>query len=277
LVQEPNIIVIYPIFNFQASEELAEKIKNGFQFSNKVILRQIEKEEVDRFYKTFPYLWGDGAYLISLINLKTFVFEVKDEINRAERLVYEVLTSMRLHKPHGAVFCKLYRIEENSKTIESGCINPPAPWKPSTYQLSISEIEEVDEWIGKINKVNLDKNSSFRVACERFNRSYEERRDDDKIIDLAIAFEALFTGEDTTRLENMGKFVGLGCSMLLGQNAEDRKEISQFLEKAFHIRNGIVHNLKLETIVKVNGKEYRMKDFSIQLQKYLRDSIKKLL
>ena len=46
---------IFPIFSFQASEELAKEIKNGFRFSNKVILRQIEKEELTRFKKTFPY------------------------------------------------------------------------------------------------------------------------------------------------------------------------------------------------------------------------------
>jgi hypothetical protein len=276
LTQKSNSIAIFPIFNFQTSEELAKKIKNGFQFSNKVILRQIKKEELYRFRQTRYYLWGEGAYLIPLIGMKTFVFEVEGEFSQASRLVYEVLLAMRLHKSE-SVFCKVYGLEKNSKTIEVGSINPPAPYKPSIYRLTLYEIEEVDRWVSKINKLNLDKVSSFRVACERFNRSYEERRYDDKIIDLAIAFEALFTGEDTTKLEYMGKFVGLGCSMLLGQNTKERKEIRKFLEKAFNLRNGIIHKRKFETIIKVSSKKYEMKDFSTQLQKYLRDSIKKLL
>lgn len=282
MAQKSAKIAIYPLFNFQVSEELAEKIKNGFQFSNNVILRQIKGEEIGRFRETFPYLWGDGAYLISSINTKTFVFEVRDEIefeemvNRADRLVYEVLLAMRLHKS-GMVFCKVFRVEENSKTIMGGSINPPTPWRPSIYQLSISEAEEVDKWVSRITKLDLERNSSFRVACERFSRSCEERRYDDKIIDLAIAFEALFTDDDSSRLGRMGKFVGLGCSMLLGQNAEDRKEISCFMEKAFSIRNKIVHNTNFEKIIEVNGKSYGMKDFIAQLQEYLRESIKKLL
>jgi len=266
---------IYPLFNFQVSEELADTIKNGFQFFNKVMLRQIKKEEVERFRETFPYLWGDGAYLISLVTPKTFVFEVRDA-DKSEQLVYEVILAMRLYKA-GSVFCKVFIIEENSKTIMVGVINPPTPWKPRTYQLSINETEDVDKWVSRINKRDLERNSSFRIACERFNRSCEERRYDDKIIDLAIAFEALYTGEDSSRLEYMGKFVGLGCSMLLGQNAKDRKEISRFLEKAFNIRNKIVHNNNIITMINVNGKSYVIDDFITRLQEYLRDSIKKLL
>ncbi|MHC3130167.1 MAG: hypothetical protein IBV52_08855 [Candidatus Bathyarchaeota archaeon] len=274
--QESKKIGIFPLFNFRVTEESDEKIKDGFQFSNKVILRQITKEEINRFCDPLPYLWHDGAYLLYNLNMKTFVFEIAGDYNQASRLAYEVLLAMRLHKTE-SVFYKMYIIEEKSKTIEFGCINPPPPYELPTYQLNISEIEEVDDWVSKINKVNLDKNSSFRVACDRFNRFYEERRVDDKIIDLAIAFEALFTGEITEFLRPMGIIVGLGCSMLLGQNTEDRQEIKEFLIKLFEIRNGIVHKTKFETKIMVNCKEYGMKEFSIQLQKYLLDSIKKLL
>jgi hypothetical protein len=135
--------------------------------------------------------------------------------------------------------------------------------------------------------LDLDHNNPFWVACERFSRSFEERRNDDRIIDLAIGFEALLTDKDTSRLEFMGRFVGLGCSMLLGKNIQEREEIKQFLTKAFTVRNDIVHSLKLNTAIKVEwrsvtnsallNKEFTIKDFSAQLQKYLRDSIKQLM
>ena len=208
--------------------------------------------------------------------MNTFVFEIEGAFNQDDLLVYEVLLAMRLHKTK-LVFCKVYIFEEKSKTLGFGCINPPSPYKPSTYQLDISEIEEVNNWVSKITKVNLQENSSFRVACDRFNRFYEERRFDDTIIDLAIAFEALFTGEINEYLKNMGVIVGLSCSMLLGKNSEDRQKIREFLKKLFEVRNEIVHKNKLKTIIKVDGETYYMNGFSIQLQEYLRDSIKKLL
>lgn len=157
------------------------------------------------------------------------MFEVGgiEEISQAFRLVYEVQLAMRLQNV-GIVFCKACWLGKNSKTIMFGCINSPTPWKPETHELSISEIEEIDNWVGKINKRDLEKNITFRVACERLSRSCEERRPDDKIIDLAIAFEALFSVEGTSRSGYMGKFVGLGCSMLLGQSEEDRKKSANY-------------------------------------------------
>ena len=274
MTQETNKIAIYPLFNFQASEELADKLKNGFHFSNKAILRQIRNEEIDRFRQTYPYFWRDGAFLITEIRKKTFVFEIRDN-NRADLFVYEILLAMRLYKS-GSIFCKLFRIEDKTKTIGFGSITPPVPTDQSTYLLSINELEEIDGLVNKINKLNLDKNNAFRVACERFSRSYEERREDDKIIDLAIAFEALFTDRES-RLTQMGKFVGVGCSMLIGKNTKERKEIKQFMEQAFSKRNDIVHSNDFKPIIEINGKKYWMNDFVTQFQKYLRDSIKKLL
>ena len=274
--QESKKIVICPLFNFKVTGDLDEKIKDGFQFSNKTIIRPIKKEEINRFRKIPPLLWGDGAHLIPLINMKTFVFEIEGDSNQANRSTYEVLLAMRLHKTK-SVFCKVYQIEEKSETVGFGCINPPTPYEQSTYQLNISEIEKVDDWVSKIEKVNLNENSSYRVAWDRFNRFYEERRIDDTILDLAIAFEALFTGEIKEFLRHMGIIVGLSCSMLLGQNTEDRQRIKEFLIKLFEVRNDIIHKTKLKTIIRVNGENYGMNDFSMQLQEYLRDSIKILL
>jgi hypothetical protein len=202
-------------------------------------------------------LWHDGAYLLYNLNMKTYLLEIEGNLNQADRLAYEVLLAMRLHKTE-SVFYKMYKIEEKSKIIEFGCINPPPPYRPSTYQLNISEIEDVNEWVTKINKVKLDTNSSFRVACDRFNRFYEERRVDDQIIDLAIAFEALFTGDIKDRLENMGIIAGLACSMLLGKTTKDRQKIKEFLKKLFETRNDIVHKTKFKTKIIINVKEYEI-------------------
>lgn len=290
MTQESVKTAIFPIFNFEVSEESNEKIKNGFQLSNNVVLRQISKEEIDRFQdpkKVHPIMWFDGSHLIYLINARTWVFEVKDTIiqpnqdivDQAARLIYEVLLAMRLYKPESG-FCKVYLVEELSNITGFGIINPPAPYRPRTCKLYANEIGEIDVLLNKL-RLDLDKNSSFRVACERFSRSHEERRYHDKIVDLAIAFEALFTqyiDMKKSKLESMGKFVGLGCSMLLGKNDEERKEISKFIEKAFGVRNDIVHGkTSSNSPIEINGKEYDWKGFSSQLQEYLRCSIKKLI
>ena len=105
----------------------------------------------------------------------------------------------------------------------------------------------------------------------------EERRNDDRIIDLAIAFEALFIDEKTSTSNVMGEFVGLGCSMLLGTNIVERKEIKEFLKKAFAIRNKLVHGSEVKTPIIINGKKYEMGDVASKLRKYLGASIRKLI
>lgn len=170
LTKKSNKVTIFPLFSFQLSEtpfpktskknnasnQFIEKIKKGFKFSNEVILRLIRNEEIDKFrgITRIGYLWGDGAYLISLINPKTFVFEVRGGKETADRLTFDVLLAMRLYKT-GSVFCKIMFVEEDSEIIFFGSINPPAPYRPSKYELKINEIEEIDKLTSRINKLDL--------------------------------------------------------------------------------------------------------------------------
>ena len=239
--KESFAITVFPIFNFEASETL----ENGFLFSNGVLLRKITKEEIDLFHNEHPTMWSDGAQLIYYINESTWVYEIKDKVNilsvtpveradalylRASRLIYVIQLAWRLKKNESG-FCKIFMLSEKSKILSRGVIFPPFPYKPTRCILDINEITEIDALVSRISKLNLENNSPFRVGCERFSRSHEERRKDDIIIDLTIGFEALFTDYKTAKLDYMGKFIGLGCSMLLGKDNEERQFISAFLRK----------------------------------------------
>jgi len=271
VTQRGKKFTVCPIFNFELKEESAQE----FQISDKIRLRRIKKDELAKMKKLpFSYFLGESY---ALLNWQTFVFEIEsDSFDESERLVYKVLLAMRLFKT-GSVFCKHFWIEENSGIRQFFSINPPLPWAKSNYLLTINEIEEIKGLLEKIIQIELEKNTSFRVACERFSRSFEERRYDDKIIDLAIAFESLFTDKNTSRSNVMGQFIGLGCSMLIGKNREERNEIKQFFIKAFDIRNKIVHGLEVKIPIMINKKEYMMRDISSQLQEFLGASIKKLI
>jgi hypothetical protein len=264
-------LTICPLFNF----ELKEESEQEFQISDQIRLRRMKTDELAKMKKLpFSYFLGESY---ALLNVQTFVFEIKsDNFQDADRLVYEVLLAMRLFKT-GSVFCKHFWILENSKIRQFFSINPPIPWAKSNYLLSIDEIDEIKKLLEKIIQIELGKNKSFRVVCERFSRSFEERRDNDKVIDLAIAFESLFTDENTSRSNVMGELIGLGCSMLIGTNQKERDEIKQFLIKAFTIRNKIIHGSEVKTPLIINNQKYQMSDVSSQLREFLRASIKKLI
>ena len=264
--------IICPLFNFELKDETGQE----FQILDLVRLRRIKSEELKKLKKhPMQFLLGDS---FSLISPKTFVLEIKtDDTKKIDTLAYQVLLAMRLFKT-GSVCYKHFLALEKSKLIYAFTINPPIPrWLKDNYVLDINQIDEIKKLLEKIIQIELGKNKPFRVACERFSRSFEERRNDDKIIDLAIAFEALFTDEDTSRTNVMGDFIGLGCAMLLGTSPEERKSIKQFLGKAFTIRNKIIHGSEVKSPIIVNNQDYEMRDFAFQFREFLRASIKKLI
>ena len=271
MIQRLKMIIVCPIFNFKLDEESDQE----YQITDQIKLRKIKKNVLLKMKKApYSYILGRSyAYL----NAQTFVFEINHgDFIEASLRVYEILLAMRLFKT-GSVFCKHFWVEQNSEQRQFYANTPPVPWHKNEYLLNIDEIDKIKILLEKIIYAELENNKSFRVACERFSRSFEERRDDDKLIDLAIAFESLFTDKDTSRSNVMGQFVGFGCSMLLGTNQEERDQIKQFLIKSFAIRNDIVHGREVKTPITINDQKYEMSDLSLQLQEYLRASIKKLI
>jgi hypothetical protein len=284
---------ICPLFNFgiidypeaETSKEEAEKyvkaqierIKQGFQISERVSLRWTTEEELQQI-SSWPF---DSIFKDSnvLIHERTFVLEIHPlENDDVKKIAHEVLLALRLHK-EGNVFTKIIWFENKNGCFEpSFCLESRLSEPPSReiYFIKVREIEEIELLLDRIVKRSLDTVKGLRIACERFNRSYEERRADDKIIDFAIAFEALFfEGEKSPG--GTGQIVGMGCSMLLGNSEKERIETREFLKTAYDIRNAIVHGSEFDSPIKVVGKSYKLDDFVSQLREYLRKSIKKLI
>lgn len=124
------------------------------------------------------------------------------------------------------------------------------------------------------------KRKERRVICPKCGKSgslhLKRARGDEKIIDCLIALEALFL-KGKKDPSNTGLYIGLGCSMLLGRNEKEREEINEFLVKAYNIRNRFVHGSEFITSINTNNELYEIGDFILQLQEYLRESIKRLM
>ena len=290
---ESVVKAICPLFNFKISEALIgnhtrgetrkyfsrirKTIEEGFQLLNNIKIRRIEEKDLDNIkkYGISPSMAG----IFSRINPRTFVIEIllkKVEIKKTLLKIYKVLLAMRLHKPDD-IFCKVIWFEKKSKVKTLTIIDSPLPDRRGLpYSLEVDEIEEIKELANKVDKINFDNRHSLRLACERFSRSYEEHREDERIIDFMIAFEALFI-RGKRAPSRIGLYIGLGCSMLLGENDKEREEIYEFIVKAYNIRNRIIHGSEFITSIQIDDKEYEIEEFILQLQKYLGESIKKLI
>ena len=65
--------------------------------------------------------------------------------------------------------------------------------------------------------------------------------------------------------------------MLLGKNDQERDEIHKFIMKAYEIRNKIVHGSEFNTSIKMKSGEYELNKFVLQIQDYLKESLKSLM
>jgi len=289
----PERKAICPLFNFQIPEVstgrpheeamkylrmLRRKCEEGIEVLDNVRIRRIRKEDLEGVRK-----WGMVAYyadIFSRINASTFVIEIPQrdlDMKEIESKIHNILLAMRLHKM-GSVYCMIMWFLENSKYDMKLAIldTHVSDMMGGQYYVEIGEFQEIRKLAEQIDKIDLDKRKSFRIACGRFSRAYEEHREDEILIDFMIAFEALFLRGERAP-SNTGQFIGLGCSVLLGNNDREREEINNFLIKAYNIRNKIVHGSEYKTPIQINNEDYSMRDFVLKLQQYLSESIRKLL
>jgi hypothetical protein len=288
---QTNITIICPLLYFDIIQRLpdqttplehAQLVKafeletfRGYRINDNILLRRIHGDEL-RCYMESNLSRIEGQ-ITNLVTEQTFVLEIKNNLKKnPQRLAYEFLLALRLLKK-GDVFCKILGGKRNLQICSLTVINPPVPWLPKDYVLETEEIELIQKFIEKINKTDLDKNKTVRIACERFSRSYEQRREDDIIIDFSIAFEALFFEGSKAPSSSSGQFIGLGCAMLLGNTKDERREISNFFAQTYEIRNKIVHGSEIPAPILINGKSYSLHSFVEELKNYLRKSILKLM
>lgn len=257
------------------AKKFEKELWQGYQITKNIAVRRIRPAELACYVNS--NLYRMEGQISSQISEKSFVLEISSqEWKDANKLVNNVLLALRLLKEE-EVFCKVIWMSENSQICNLTVTHNPVPWSSQNYILMTDEIDSVKDLLNRLSEVDLDNNKTFRIACERFNRAYEERRDDDTIIDFTIAFESLFFEGSKAPSSSTGQFVGLGCSMLLGKDKQERKEITQFFTQAYEIRNKIVHGSEIPNPIKIGGKNYTLEDLAKKLQDYLRSSILKLM
>jgi len=289
----PIVKAICPLYNFEISEvifgdytreeglarlkALGKRLELGFEILKDVRIRRIKKEDIERV-KVLRF-YDQHIGILHKTTSRTYVIEVlqkQQDVYQAQLKINNMLLAMRLYQASD-IFCKViwWEMESDVKTITILDSRLPE-LMGHPYFIEIDKVEEIRKMAKRIDKIDFGKRVSFRIACERFSRYYEEHREDEKIIDCMIAFEALFL-KGKTATANTGQFIGLGCSMLLGRSDEEREEINKFLVEAYKIRNRIVHGSEFVTPIKLNNKTYEIYEFVFQLQKYLRESIEKLI
>lgn len=115
------------------------------------------------------------------------------------------------------------------------------------YRLSRAEAEQVSRWWAlslspPVSKRMDEERNRMRQAMRRagtFYESHHEKADaTSKLIDLAIALEALFSPSDKGELTYR---MAQSASFLIGENAEERKDIYRFVKAMYSRRSALFH------------------------------------
>ena len=135
------------------------------------------------------------------------------------------------------------------------------------------QIDEAKHLYGILDKES-DIREKLRIPINRWIKSKTLEGSLDQIIDLGIAFEALYVpdgGGDLTY-----KF-SIRAARHLGKNKEDRNKLLTKFKQIYNCRSSAVHSGQLDQTVKFGKKRIPVFDFIENAQDLCRKSIKKIL
>ena len=106
--------------------------------------------------------------------------------------------------------------------------------------------------------------SFIQVAIDRFSSNIFRKNSIDKIVDLNVALECLFSSAGETSLKISNR-----CAMMVGLDENDQESCWNFIKNTYKLRNDILHGRK--------GDEFDITNDVMELERMIRISIRKFL
>lgn len=287
--------VICPLINFQipniltgpfkiTTEEIGKILHNrkeqlikGIEIIDGVKIRRISKEDIDEI-KRYPFTIPSIESLSSVqFVLEKNIIVDKQHDFQVDSIMRNTILALRLLKPGYVSGNYIFYISLSGKsrlTEWSREEGQRLNYLGFPYVLNFDDIPTLKSLVRKLQKIDFTKHKRLNLACKRFQRAYEEQDPEDQLVDLIIAFEALFVRKEIKGASKKQKIVN-ACSSLLGKNEKERKKIRNILSEAYSIRNHIVHGTEYQK-KKADDMDY-FPNLVSEVENCLRESIKKLL
>ncbi len=137
---------------------------------------------------------------------------------------------------------------------------------PRIFKLNANSIKELKKFYEEFLNLNLNnKDWSFlQVAIDRFSSSILREQPIDKIVDLNVSLECLFSSAGETSLKIANR-----SAIMVGPDESTQEECWNFIKNTYRLRNDILHGRK--------GNEIDITNDVVELEKIIRISIKKFL
>jgi hypothetical protein len=254
-------------------------LKKGIEITPNLRLRFTNKEDADLFSvfnpsgnSIIPYSLNQYVLECSLETENTSEKPAETQ-RRIKHSIDSVALAFRLLKAgyvDANVILWIAEINGKKQTQFSAEIHPSEYL--NDYRLATHEIPKLCKLAAKTLKIDPEKRKSLRIAVDRFNRSYYEEENEDKLIDYIIAFEALFSSHER---RSQHAIIPVACAMLLGKSEKQRHEIINLLDLAYKTRNCIVHGSDLGEMLE--EKKLNLEELTTEVEEILRASLRKLI
>lgn len=138
------------------------------------------------------------------------------------------------------------------------------------------KIDQAKSLYESLEELNSNVHEKLQIPINRWIKSKAVQDPVDKMIDLGIAFEALYLSETDYNREVRFRF-SLHAAWHLGKDKEQRKALMKEFKAIYDWRSKAVHTGKLAPTVKIGGNSIPIGEFIQRAQGLCRDSIMKIL
>lgn len=146
---------------------------------------------------------------------------------------------------------------------------------PNEYHLLSEQIEQMKiNWFN-YRKVEHSENKALKIAMNRFLFSTQKYDSEDCLIDLMIAFEAVYL--DASEKGELSYKLALRCANFL-RFQFDCLDLFEFMKKAYNLRSSIVHGANIKgNDIKFKGKSLDLKSVNMTLTIIIRETFKRII
>lgn len=137
---------------------------------------------------------------------------------------------------------------------------------PNTLKLTSTSFNKLKTFYYEFCNVDLEKKdwSFIQVAIDRFSSNIIRNNLIDKIVDLNVALECLFSSAGETSLKISNR-----CAMMVGLDENDQELCWNFIKNTYKLRNDVLHGRK--------ENDFDITHDVMELERIIRISIRKFL
>jgi hypothetical protein len=221
---------------------------NELKLSDQITIRKGTGLELEEIYRRIEYDVKNQQFIIEYnyteSNESTFprkLFKLLDDLN----LFFTIFLGGRTKVANA-----LRHIKFEGEYKQAGFTTNPkiSAYFSEEYILKLEDSEKIKNWWERF-QLQSD-NQTMQIALRRYLFSIQKSEQEDQVIDLMIAFEALLIKNNEG---SINESIATRCSKFLSHKY-DQEEMYNILRKAYKLRSEIVHGSSFE-LNEMNSRE----------------------